>query len=109
MYLIFIIPYAINVLFIAFKKITDITGKNLVFAPGIGNQKISSYIKDKSFESAIDKIAFANNLSVTKTKDDYYLFESAHTPSQAPPPRQREDRRTAGGWSRGRVSSWAPG
>lgn len=68
-----------DTLFVAFKKITDATGKNLVFAPGIGNQKISSYIKDKPFESAIDKIAFANNLSVTKTKDNYYLFESAIT------------------------------
>ena len=71
-----------DTLFIAFKKITDVTGKNLVFAPGIGNQKISSYIKEKSFESAIDKIAFANNLSVTKTKDNYYLFESASSPNQ---------------------------
>jgi type IV pilus assembly protein PilQ len=69
-------------LFIAFKEITDVTGKNLVFAPGIGNLKLSSYIKNKSFESAIDKIAFANNLSVTKTKDNYYLFESAETPNQ---------------------------
>ena len=58
-----------DTLFVAFKKITNVTGKNLVFSPGIGNQKISSYIKDKSFESAIDKIAFSNNLSVTKTKD----------------------------------------
>ena len=71
-----------DTLFIAFKKITDITGKNLVFAPGIGNQKISSYIKDKPFKSAIDKIAFANNLSVTNTKDNYYLFESATSPNQ---------------------------
>lgn len=71
-----------DTLFVAFKKITNVTGKNLVFAPGIGNQKISSYIKDKSFESAIDKIAFANNLSVTKTKDNYYLFESASAPNQ---------------------------
>lgn len=71
-----------DTLFVAFKKITNVTGKNLVFAPGIGNQKISSYIKNKSFESAIDKIAFANNLSVTKTKDNYYLFESASAPNQ---------------------------
>jgi type IV pilus assembly protein PilQ len=71
-----------DTLFVAFKEITDVTGKNLVFAPGIGNQQLSSYIKDKSFESAIDKIAFANNLSVTKTKDNYYLFESATSPDQ---------------------------
>ncbi len=71
-----------DTLFTAFKKITDVTGKNLVFAPGIEHRKLSSYIKEKSFESAIDKIAFANNLSVTKTKDNYYLFESASSPNQ---------------------------
>lgn len=71
-----------DTLYTAFKKITDVTGKNLVFAPGIENQKITAYIKEKSFESAIDKIAFANNLSVTKTKDNYYLFESASSPNQ---------------------------
>lgn len=69
-------------LYVAFKEITNVTGKNLVFAPGIGNLKLSSYIKEKPFESAIDKIAFANNLSVTKTKDNYYLFESAAAPNQ---------------------------
>lgn len=66
-----------DTLHVAFKKITNATGKNLVFAPGIGNQSISFYAKEKPFESAIDKIAFANNLIVTKTKDNYYLFESA--------------------------------
>lgn len=65
-----------------FKEITNITGKNLVYAPDLGNQKLSIYIKDKPFESSIDKMAFANNLSVVKTKDDYYLFESTTTPEQ---------------------------
>lgn len=64
-----------DTLSIAFKKITDVTGKNLVFSPGLGHKKISGYIKKKSFESAVDKLAFSNNLTVTKTKDNYYLFE----------------------------------
>ncbi|WP_417800647.1 type II secretion system protein GspD [Tenacibaculum sp.] len=64
-----------DTLSIAFKKITDVTGKNLVFSPGLGYKKISGYIKEKSFESAVDKLAFSNNLTVTKTKDNYYLFE----------------------------------
>ncbi|MDG2194267.1 MAG: hypothetical protein P8K77_05340 [Polaribacter sp.] len=62
---------------VVFKKITDITGKNLVFSPELSAQKLSGYIKDKPFESAIDKLAFSNNLIITKTKDGYYLFEKA--------------------------------
>lgn len=68
-----------DTLFIAFKKITDVSGKNLVFAPDMENKTISAYIKDMPFESAIDKIAFVNNLSVTKTKDNYYLFKHPET------------------------------
>ncbi|CAM1356417.1 type II secretion system protein GspD [Tenacibaculum halocynthiae] len=62
---------------VAFKKITNISGKNLVFSSDIGRKTISGYIKNKSFESAMDKLAFSNNLIVTKTKDNYYLFENA--------------------------------
>lgn len=62
-------------LHIAFKQIMDKTGKNLVFAPGLGNTTISGYIKKMPFDGALDKIAFSNNLTVSKTRDNYYLFE----------------------------------
>lgn len=68
-----------DTLSVAFKKITDVTGKNLVYSVGLGNKLISVYIQEKPFESAVDKLAFSNNLLVTKTKDDYYLFEEAFT------------------------------
>ncbi|TCI85587.1 type II secretion system protein GspD [Tenacibaculum sp. M341] len=61
---------------VAFKKITDVTSKNLVFAPGLEKKQISGYIKNKPFKSAMDKLAFSNNLLVTETKDGYFLFES---------------------------------
>lgn len=64
-----------DTLYVAFKKITDKTGKNLVFEPGLENTKIAAYIKNMPFDSALDKIAFANNLIVTKTRDNFYLFE----------------------------------
>ncbi len=60
----------------AFKKITNVTGKNLVFSPELANKRLSVYIKEMSFKSALDKLAFANNLHITKTKDNYYLFET---------------------------------
>ncbi len=64
-----------DTLHIAFKQIMDKTGKNLVFAPGIGNTPISGYIKNMPLDGALDKIAFSNNLNVSKTRDNYYLFE----------------------------------
>ncbi|RXP46189.1 general secretion pathway protein GspD [Lutibacter sp. HS1-25] len=62
-------------LYIAFKLITDKTGKNLVFEPGLENMLLSAYIQNMPFDSALDKIAFSNNITVTKTRDNYYLFE----------------------------------
>lgn len=60
----------------AFRKIITVTGKNLVFSVGMGNKKISAFIKDMPFDAAIDKIALANQLQVTKTKDNFYVFEN---------------------------------
>lgn len=71
----FSIDLQLDTLHIAFKEITNKTNKNLVFEPGIEYTKLSVYIKDMPFESALDKIAFSNNLLVTKTSDNYYLFE----------------------------------
>lgn len=62
-------------LYVVFKQIMDATNKNLVFSQGLANLKLSGYIKNMPFDSALDKIAFSNNLSVTKTRDNYYLFE----------------------------------
>lgn len=77
-----------DTLHVAFKQIMDRTGKNMVFAPGMGNSLLSAYIQKMPFDSAIDKIAFANNLIVTKTRDNYYLFERSNiVASDNPPPK----------------------
>ena len=64
-------------LYDVFKKITDESGKNIVFTPGLENKLLTAYIKNIPFEDALNKLAYANNLSVTKTKDNFYQFESA--------------------------------
>jgi type IV pilus assembly protein PilQ len=60
---------------IATRKITEITGKNVMYTLGLEGRLISAYVKDMPFEAAIDKIALTNNLEITKTKDNFYLFE----------------------------------
>lgn len=57
------------------KKIMDESGKNLVFAPGLENQLLTVYIKNMPFDAALNKLAFANNLSVTKSRDNFYVFD----------------------------------
>ncbi len=62
-------------LYDVFKRIMDETGKNLVFSPGLENKMLTTYLKDMPFDAAMDNLAFANNLFVEKTKDNFYVFE----------------------------------
>lgn len=59
-----------------FKNLVDLTGKNMVYAPNLENQRLSGYFKNMKFDAAIDKLAYANNLEVTLTRDNVYLFEA---------------------------------
>ncbi len=68
-----------DTLHVAFKQIMQQSGKNLVFAPGMGKQLLSGFIQHMPFDSALDKLAFANNLTISKTRDNYYLFENAES------------------------------
>lgn len=63
-------------LYDVFRKITDESGKNLVFAPGMENKLLTGYIKEMPFDDALNKLSFANNLIVSKTKDNFYLFDN---------------------------------
>lgn len=63
------------------KKITQVTKKNLILASGLSSKLISVYIENMPFESAIDKMAFVNNLKLIKTKDNFYLLESLEQPT----------------------------
>lgn len=69
-------------LYDVFKKITDSSGKNLVFAPGLENKLLTCYIKNMPFDDALNKLAFANDLVINKTKDNFYLVESYETENQ---------------------------
>ncbi|MCD2257586.1 type II secretion system protein GspD [Psychroserpens luteolus] len=62
-------------LYDVFKSIMDESGKNLVFSPGLENKPLTAYIQQTPFESAMDKLAFANNLYVEKSKDGFFIFE----------------------------------
>jgi len=62
-------------LYDVFKTIMDESGKNLVFTPGMETQSLTAYIQNVPFDSAMDKLALANNLYLDKSKDDFYVFD----------------------------------
>ncbi len=67
-----------------FRKIMDISGKNLLYTPEIESQPLSIYINDVPFDIALKKLAESNNLIQTKSRDGFFIFEnmlSTPTPS----------------------------
>lgn len=64
-----------DMLYDVFKRIMDETGKNLVFTPGLESKILTAYIQQTTFEVAMNKLAFANNLYVEESKDGFFVFE----------------------------------
>lgn len=58
------------------KKITSVSQKNVVVASSLLSKKVTAFLADAPFETALEKLAFANDLKVVKTNDGVYVFES---------------------------------
>lgn len=59
------------------QAITDATQKNIVLAPSIKKQTISSYILNRPFDQVLDMMAKSNNLTVTRDENDFYYIEKS--------------------------------
>jgi type IV pilus assembly protein PilQ len=57
------------------REITKQSGKNIIFSPELQNKLISGFMQNASFNNALEKLAFANDIKVSKTADDFYVFE----------------------------------
>ena len=59
-----------------FRKITETSGKNLLYTPELSNKKISLFLSNTPLEIALQKLAESNDLALTITRDGFYEFES---------------------------------
>jgi type IV pilus assembly protein PilQ len=59
------------------RELTRKTGNNIVFAPELISKKINGYIQDQELKSALDKLAFANDLKITESENNFFLVEPA--------------------------------
>ncbi|MES2394425.1 MAG: hypothetical protein V4549_00375 [Bacteroidota bacterium] len=57
------------------KELTKLSKKNVMFSSGLAGKKVSGYIQNMLFSSALENFAFANELKVTLTEDNFYLIE----------------------------------
>ncbi|MEX0314462.1 MAG: hypothetical protein AB3N18_09820, partial [Allomuricauda sp.] len=61
----------------AFRKIIDVSGQNLLYSKGMENIPLSLYIKDVPLDQAMKRLAETNNLTYSKSRDGFYLFDQA--------------------------------
>ncbi|MEO1032269.1 MAG: type II and III secretion system protein [Bacteroidota bacterium] len=66
------------------QAITDASGKNVVLAPDIKTQKVSSYILNRPFHQVMEMMSKSNGLSLTVDDDDNYFLNKDITPKQTP-------------------------
>lgn len=58
------------------RKITLISQKNVVVPNALLNKKVNAFFSDAPFETALEKLAYANELKLVKTNDNVYLFQA---------------------------------
>ncbi|MDB5008363.1 MAG: outD [Mucilaginibacter sp.] len=57
------------------RKITRISGKNVMVPNALLGKKVSGFIAAAPFETAMDKLAYINEIKMVRTSDGYYLFQ----------------------------------
>lgn len=66
-------------------EITKQSIKNVILAPNLENNLVSCFIQNRPFKDALEKMAFANDLTITETPGNFFLIE------------KKKDETTAGG------------
>lgn len=59
----------------AAKEITKQTGKNIIFSPDLSGKLVNGFVQNSPLNSALEKLAFANDMKVSMTPDNFYILE----------------------------------
>lgn len=65
-----------------FRKIMDVTGKNLLHSNGLEMNSLNLYLSNVPFDIAMEKLASTNGMVFSKSKDGFYLFDAFQTDSE---------------------------
>lgn len=57
------------------RKITQISGKNVIVPLTMQAKRVTGYIGSAPFETALEKLAYTNEIKMVKTSDNFYLFQ----------------------------------
>lgn len=72
------------------KKITQLTGVNIITGPGLGNTLINGYIQNLPIETAMEQIAIANNLNIDNSGNGIItIFKSTEESNNGTIPKRK--------------------
>ncbi|MBB6126364.1 type II secretion system protein GspD [Mucilaginibacter lappiensis] len=57
------------------KKITLVSGKNVMVPGSLQGKRVTSFISNAPFEAALEKLAYGNDIKIVKTGDGFFLFQ----------------------------------
>jgi len=57
------------------RKITQVSGNNLIIPGSLQNKLVTAFIQNAPFETAMEKLAFSNGIKMVRTNDNFYLFQ----------------------------------
>jgi type IV pilus assembly protein PilQ len=57
------------------KKITEVSGKNVIVPGALQSKRVSAFIREAPFETAMEKLAYGNEVKMVRTADNFYLFQ----------------------------------
>lgn len=57
------------------KKITKLSGKNVILSPGLHREKVTVYVEKLPFLTGLEKMAYANNLEVEQSEDNVFVLK----------------------------------
>lgn len=57
------------------RKITQISQKNVLVPNALLTKRVTAFLSEALFETAMEKMAFANQLKLVKTNDNVYVFQ----------------------------------
>ncbi|RYG34466.1 MAG: general secretion pathway protein GspD, partial [Chitinophagaceae bacterium] len=58
------------------RKITQLSQKNVVVPAALLNNKVTGFFSEAPFDVALEKLAYANSLKLTRTADNVYIFQA---------------------------------
>ncbi|QQT28363.1 secretin and TonB N-terminal domain-containing protein [Sphingobacterium spiritivorum] len=58
------------------QKISSISNKNVIVPVSLNGKLVSGYMAEAPFETAVEKLAYANSLKYKKTNDNVYVLEN---------------------------------